>query len=45
MFGRRGWICLDCNNFNYESRNKCNRCGTIKNPKKINNNNNNNNNN
>ena len=26
MFGRRGWICEECNNFNYESRNKCNRC-------------------
>ena len=35
MFGRRGWICEECNNFNYESRNKCNRCGIPKKPKKI----------
>ena len=35
MFGRRGWICSLCNNFNYESRNKCNRCGIVKRPKKI----------
>ena len=35
MFGRRGWICEQCNNFNYESRNKCNRCGIPKKPKKI----------
>ena len=35
MFGRRGWICKLCNNFNYESRTKCNRCGVIKNPKII----------
>ena len=35
MFGRRGWICEECNNFNYESRNKCNRCGIPKQPKKI----------
>ena len=35
MFGRRGWICEDCNNFNYESRNKCYRCGIPKKPKKI----------
>lgn len=35
MFGRRGWICEQCNNFNYESRNKCNRCGIPKQPKKI----------
>ena len=27
MFGRKGWICNKCNNFNYDSRNKCNRCG------------------
>ena len=37
MFGKKGWICILCNNFNYETRNKCNRCGEIKNPKKINN--------
>ena len=35
MFGRKGWICKLCNNFNYETRNKCNRCGIIKKPKKI----------
>lgn len=27
MYGRKGWVCNKCNNFNYESRNKCNRCG------------------
>lgn len=32
MFGRRGWICEQCNNFNYESRSKCNRCGIVKQP-------------
>ena len=32
MFGRRGWICEQCNNFNYESRSKCNRCGVVKQP-------------
>ena len=35
MFGRTGWICLCCENFNFETRNKCNRCGLKKNPKKI----------
>ena len=35
MFGRVGWICDQCNNFNYETRNKCNRCGIPKSPKKI----------
>ena len=35
MFGRRGWICEDCNNFNYETRNKCNRCKVPKKPLKI----------
>jgi hypothetical protein len=35
MFGRRGWICSLCNNFNYETRNKCNRCGIVKKPKII----------
>ena len=33
MFGRKGWICKLCNNFNYETRNKCNRCGIMKKPK------------
>ena len=35
MFGRRGWICQNCNNFNYESRKKCNRCQIIKAAKKV----------
>ena len=35
MFGRVGWICDQCNNFNYDTRNKCNRCGIPKSPKKI----------
>lgn len=26
MYGKHGWICHSCNNFNYESRAKCNRC-------------------
>ena len=32
MFGRKGWVCSYCNNFNYESRNKCNRCKLDKSP-------------
>ena len=36
MFGKKGWVCLLCNNFNYETRVKCNRCGVIKKPKCIN---------
>jgi len=35
MYGKKGWICKLCNNFNYLTRVKCNRCGEIKNPKKI----------
>ena len=35
MFGRRGWVCQFCNNFNYETRIKCNRCGIKKTPKKV----------
>jgi hypothetical protein len=35
MFGRIGWICKLCNNFNYETRIKCNRCGILKTPKKL----------
>ena len=35
MFGRRGWICDLCNNFNYEKRKKCNKCQMMKKPKKI----------
>jgi len=34
MFGRKGWICEMCNNFNYETRVKCNRCGINKSPKR-----------
>jgi hypothetical protein len=33
MFGRDGWICKFCTNFNFETRNKCNRCQAIKMPK------------
>ena len=35
MFGKKGWICILCNNFNYETRIMCNRCKALKNPKKI----------
>ena len=35
MFGRHGWICKLCNNFNYDTRKKCNRCHVVKKPKKI----------
>ena len=35
MFGKKGWVCSLCNNFNYEARIKCNRCKSLKNPKKI----------
>jgi hypothetical protein len=35
MFGRVGWICEQCNNFNYETRNKCNRCHIKKLPKRV----------
>ena len=34
-FGKRGWQCTKCNNFNFESRKKCNRCQEIKNPKTL----------
>ena len=30
MFGKKGWICPFCNNFNYENRTKCNRCKIVK---------------
>lgn len=33
MFGRFGWICRYCNNFNFAIRDKCNRCNLIKTPK------------
>ena len=32
MFGRRGWICEECYNFNYQTRKKCNRCKIPKKP-------------
>lgn len=35
LFGRRGWVCDQCQNFNYESRNKCNRCKIPKIAKKL----------
>lgn len=35
MFGRTGWVCRICNNFNYETRSKCNRCETLKAPRKV----------
>ena len=35
MYGRIGWICLYCDNFNYETRYKCNKCGLLKKPKKL----------
>jgi hypothetical protein len=34
-FGKRGWQCENCNNFNFESRIKCNRCGVKMKPKII----------
>ena len=30
VFGRLGWICEYCINFNYKSRKKCNRCKKLK---------------
>ena len=33
MFGKMGWICRLCNNFNYITRSICNRCKVIKTPK------------
>ena len=33
MFGRLGWICFHCNNFNFNTRKNCNRCYAIKTPK------------
>ena len=35
MFGRIGWVCILCDNFNYETRYKCNKCGFPKRPKKF----------
>ena len=34
-FGKRGWQCSKCNNFNFESRIKCNRCYEMKDPKSL----------
>ena len=34
-FGKRGWQCSKCNNFNFESRMKCNRCLELKDPKTL----------
>ena len=34
IFGRIGWICAQCNNFNYDTKNKCNRCGIPQSQKK-----------
>ncbi len=34
-FGKRGWQCSKCNNFNFESRIKCNRCSELKDPKTL----------
>ena len=34
-FGKRGWQCAKCNNFNFESRIKCNRCLEMKDPKTL----------
>lgn len=33
MFGKLGWVCRLCNNFNFKTRNICNRCKAIKTPK------------
>ena len=33
MFGKPGWVCRLCNNFNFKSRNICNRCNAIKAPR------------
>ena len=35
-FGKKGWQCESCNNFNFETRTKCNRCGIQMKPKLIN---------
>jgi len=35
MFGKIGWICRFCDNFNYLERKKCNRCHQKKHPKNI----------
>ena len=35
MFGKKGWICQFCNNFNYAARKKCNRCHNKKQAKNL----------
>ena len=35
MFGRIGWICNLCNNFNYDTRKRCNRCHVLKKQKRV----------
>ena len=35
MFGRKGWVCSICSNFNYSSRSKCNKCSASRSPQKI----------
>lgn len=35
MFGRKGWVCKLCHNFNYETRTKCNRCKVLRLPENI----------
>ena len=42
MYGKKGWLCTQCNNFNYDTRNKCNRCHSARGGKKNKNNNANN---
>ena len=39
MFGRKGWVCQICGNFNYDTRNRCNRCQQGNKAKKTSNNN------
>ena len=34
-FGKLGWECEKCNNFNFESRTICNRCEAPKQPKTL----------
>ena len=33
MFGKMGWLCRICDNFNFEARNICNRCKALKKPR------------
>lgn len=35
-FGKKGWQCEDCNNFNFETRQKCNKCHIPIKPKLVN---------